>query len=280
MPIKSVTTNSPSLPELQRWMRRVLTHHGGVECALHHPGGPRLLHVIGETPELSRIDRLAIYGNGYFWRLIDCLGANYDVMKKHLGEDLFAELSRDYLDKHPSHFKCIDDVGAHLAEFIKTHHVSKKRPYLSELAQLEWAVHQSMYADDVPPLDPKTLSRMSADQWKTAKIILDPSVRLLKLNWALDDLWRDGKWRKNRKKIVLLVYRRDDKLVRIPRLSAGQHKLLESLGRGKNLSQSLTPLSRKDSTHVQQWFNDWVGRGVIRGFEFRPAGVSSRRPSY
>lgn len=281
MPTKSVTNNSPSLPELQRWMRKVLTHRGGVACALQHKGGPRLLHVIGETVELKRADRLSIYGDGYYWRLIDCLGANYEVLKKVLGDELFSELSRDYLDKYPSRYKCIDDVGAELSLFVKKHPVSKGRPYLTELAALEWAVHQSMYADDVSPMDPKKLSALSPQQWAKAKIAFDPSVRLMKLNWPLDKLWRDGKWRARREKIFLLVYRRDDKLVRIPRLTPDQFKLLESLKVGLTLEKSLSRLSNQHVLPpVRQWFNDWVTRGVIRGFGFQSAGASSRRRGY
>jgi hypothetical protein len=268
------------LPELQRWMRGVLTHRGGVSCALDHKGGPRLLHVIGETPELTRADRLSIYGDGYYWRLIDCLGANYEVLKKVLGENSFAELCRDYLDKYPSRYKCIDDVGADLSVFIKRHRVSKGRPYLAELAALEWAVHQSMYADDVPPLDPKRLSSLTPEQWARAKITLDPSVRLMKFNWSLDTLWRNGRWRARREKIHLLVYRRDDKLVRIPRITPAQYQLLESLQKGRALGESLGRLPKGKNYPVQQWFNDWVSRGVIRGFGSLFAGASSRRPSY
>lgn len=271
-------TKSPSLPELQRWMREVLTHRRGVARALAQKEGPRYLHVIGQTPELNRAERLSIYGEGYFLRLVDCLGANYETVKNVLGADLFDTLCRDYLARYPSRYKYIDGVGAELPAFIKRHAAAKGRPYLTELAALEWAVHEALYADDVPPLKPEKLAGLPPEQWAHARLAIDPSVRLLQLNWPLDELWRNGKWRKRREKVLLLVYRRDDKLVRIPRLTPVQFRLLESLQAGYTLEKSLRKLPKQ--TPVKQWFNDWAARGVIRGLESPSGGVSSRRQGY
>lgn len=255
---------SPSLPDLQRWMRGVLTHPKGVA-----KGNRSFLHVIGETPELNRIDRLAIYGDGYFLRLIDCLGANYSAVQNVLGHHAFHKLAHDYLVRYPSHYKCIDDVGAELATFIR----DKQRPFLSDLARLEWAAHEAMYADDLPPLKLKPLTA-------TSQLILDPSVHLLRLQWPVDNVWRTGKFKNLKKKeIFLLVYRRYDKLVRAPRLLPAQYQLLNSLKAGKTLGQSLAGL-KVSPRQIQKWFGVWTAGGVIRDFESPFAGSSSPAPVY
>src|SRR3954468_5199477 len=85
------TIERPSLPDLQRWMRWVLTRPDGVADALRQPRRlpkhwtrgfepPRLLGSIGETSRVPKAERLSIYGDGYFLRIIDCLAQNYEAL--------------------------------------------------------------------------------------------------------------------------------------------------------------------------------------------------------
>lgn len=262
---------SPSLPELQQWMRRVLTHPEGVSTALSKKSRPDFAHVIGETPTLARAERLSIYGNCYFWRLIDCLRANYSAVNNALGPERFYRVAHDYLVKFPSRYKCIDDVGKELPNLLRRHPVIKGKPYAVELATLEWTVHESIYADDVPPLNPKRFADLTPQEWARTRLILDPSVRLLQLDWPVDKLWQaDGKWTQARlkkirpSKVLLLVYRRNDKLVRVPRLTKTQFDLLKRLQAGETLGEAVTAMAQGGVPPLKQWFNDWMTWGLIR----------------
>src|SRR4051812_45249860 len=98
-------TKSPSLSNLQQWMRWVLSHPNGVGAAIEKPHALKnCLMVIGETPEVNRQTRLSIYGNGYFWRLIEGLGSTFSSVKNVLGLREFNDVARAYLVKHPSTF--------------------------------------------------------------------------------------------------------------------------------------------------------------------------------
>lgn len=277
----SGATKAPSLPDLQGWMRGVLTDPKGVHHALYHsrhPGARRHLRVIGETPDVGREQRLAIYGNGYFSRLIDCLGANYPSLKSAMGETAFEAFARAYLDRHPSTSQCIDDVGSEMPVFLRRRPESRATPYLPDLAALEWAVHTAYYADDRPALDPKTLNAPPPDRWQRARFVFDPSVRLLAVQWPVDRLWRaDGKLtpplRRLLKKtpVYLLVYRRPDKQVRVTRLEPASFRLLRSLLEGRSLAQSLARLKRAGAGTIQAWFQDWFSRGLVQRIDGLPS---------
>lgn len=278
---------SPSLSDLQQWMRWVLTHPHGVGCALKnhkHPLG-RCLRVIGETPTVSREKRLSIYGNGYFGRIVDVLGANFSSIKNIIGEDNFDEMARSYLVKHPSTFKSIDDIGDQMPGFLKRHPLTKRFPFLPQLAAVEWAAHQSFFADDVPLLNPQSFKKMPESKWRGVKLTLDPSVRLLHVNWPVDEIWRkDGKLDKRQVGKIkkgnfhILVYRQTNKMVRMPRISAIQFDLLTQI-RVKPLGKALFSLVKKhtfngEALPIKGWFNDWVTDGIIKKINFGSTTVT------
>ena len=95
---------SPSLAELQRWMRWALTHPLGVARATSGEQLARLperftepparaLPVVAadETPGRTAADRLAVYGSGYFSRLHGTLQVEYPQLSAALGEVPFRE---------------------------------------------------------------------------------------------------------------------------------------------------------------------------------------------
>jgi hypothetical protein len=222
----------------------------------------RRLKTIEQTPQVSRSKRLSIYGDAYFLRIIDCLGFNFPTLKNVLGETDFFTLAKEYLTRYPSTFRSIDDVGHRFYAFLKTHRFTKKRPYLSDLAVLEWAVHTAFYANDVPSsIDKRTFKKIPPSAWEKARFHFDPSVRLLNLSYSVDNLWR-GHGRALRQRTPLLVYRQDDKLVRAPRIDVPQFKTLALLLKGKKLGEALRGVRK--AAAVQKWFGEWMQRGIIR----------------
>src|SRR5579864_9297536 len=82
----------PSLAELQRWMRWIITEPRGIQEALSNPWTldpalagrykepERQLEVIEEAAPLSRHDRLDVYANAYFYRLLESLASDYKAV--------------------------------------------------------------------------------------------------------------------------------------------------------------------------------------------------------
>ncbi len=208
----------------------MLTYPKGVGTALTKPHALKnCLTVIGETPDVDRATRLSIYGNGYFWRLMEGVGSTFSSIQNIIGIDAHNDLMRQYLIKHPSTFKSIDDIGAHMPAFLKGHPLLKKFPFLIDLAAIEWAANQSFFVDDKPLLDSKNLKRIPPAAWPKAKIKLDESVQLLKSSWPVDEIWReDGKLKKQqlvrlkKRPHFFLVFRaQENKFVRIAAHHAG-----------------------------------------------------------
>lgn len=103
------------LAQLQGWFLTAMTCPGGA------PQGAALAQQrFGLAPEqvLTRPQRLSIYADGYVLRLLDCLQAEFPVLRQTMGLELFDFFARAYLWRHPSRSSTLYDLGAGFADFL------------------------------------------------------------------------------------------------------------------------------------------------------------------
>ena len=79
-----------------------------------------------------------------------------------LGEEAFADLVRDFLVAWPPDGSPLRDLGAPLPGFVTGHPRAAARPWLAELAQLEWNRADVFDAPDARHLDPRRPAAPSA----------------------------------------------------------------------------------------------------------------------
>ncbi len=297
-----MTTASPSLPELQRWMRWVITDPRGPYRALAEPHTlavrsdgtlaqlenwedsprvieplPRYLDQIASTEAVAREGRLSVYSDAYFIRLLGCLESDFAAVLLATGPAAFRQLAADYLLRHPSSSPHVGDLGQAFAAFVRTHELSKNLPYLPDLAALEWNVLRSIYSERLPALDVQTLAAIPESAWAGARLIVDPTVRLLGTAWAVDRLWEDkfdanAKPHKPRRQRRWLVIFRNEEWAQVRSIDGPQWFALERLQEGKTLGQvcqDLTDVFKEQSGDLpaMQWFGEWVRDGLVKKVE-------------
>ncbi len=139
---------------------------------------------------LSSIERLDIYANMYFYRLRDALRGDFGAVAAVLGESRFHNLITDYLLVHPpSHFS-LRYAGQHLAGFLRGHPEGSQRPYLADLARLEWAILEAFDAAEAEPLEAGALAGVPPERWAELRFDLAPSLQLLAVGWPVHEIWR------------------------------------------------------------------------------------------
>ena len=67
----------------------------------------------------ARVERLEIYANAYFYRILDCLKEDFPATLATLGADNFHNLVTGYLIEYPPTEPSISYAGRHLAEFLR-----------------------------------------------------------------------------------------------------------------------------------------------------------------
>lgn len=272
----------PTLCELQNWFRWIVTDPRGVKAALANQyfsavgwfkpqlePKPRLLPFIKDKNPLPARERLSIYTYAYFKRILDALKLTFPAVARALGNKKFQEVFVEYLVKHPSMSPNLDEAGEKVTEFLSSHKIRKVYPFLPDLAQLEWLVLESLYVDRFPPLDASRLKDISADQWIETRLILDPTVRLMKSAWTIEKAWK-GRATVRPVQRWLLIYR-DDDWVHVKVVTQVQWKTLKWIQEGLVLGQVCDALeveirTKKRPPPVHMWFKKWVYMDLIKGW--------------
>lgn len=102
-----------SLGPIQRWMQSVIRNPDGPDAAL-------IDAVIEPSQRMLSRDRLQIYANAYFARLLEVMTTEFPATAAAVGADVFVEFVHGYLQRHPSTSYTLSQLGAkfpqHLAE--------------------------------------------------------------------------------------------------------------------------------------------------------------------
>ncbi|MES2998376.1 MAG: DNA-binding domain-containing protein [Pseudomonadota bacterium] len=133
-------------------------------------------------------DRLAVYADAYYLRLIDALQKEYPLLVKYLGEEAFEALSEVYIDEYPSRFYSINDFTKQLPDFLAVY--QSKEAYLSELAALMRALSLSLESADASFLHPSALSEIPMQHWPSLCFKTHPSVQCLTFHWNTFYFWK------------------------------------------------------------------------------------------
>lgn len=271
-------------------MRWAVTDPRGVTAALENQHAtiacdvepiPRRLESIKNQAPLKREDRLSIYAEGYFIRIVDAVSDDFGVVSRILGEERFRDLIARYLRRYPSQSATLSDLGEHLPTFIRDTAFATDLPFLSELARIEWMAVEAFLADDSRPLDTTQLGNIPESAWPDAVFELDSSVRLLQCDWTVDRAWNEKELTSEKlvglveqRKTQLVVYRKEDDIW-VDSVDVKKFLILSLLKEGLSLGTLCTDMAKfaeYSAADIQQCFSDafgtWVVEGVIREIHF------------
>ncbi len=166
----------------------------GFSNALLDPEVPTPSGLVGPDG-LASDKRFSVYRNNVMASLIDAMGANFPAIKRLVGDDFFASLTREFIvqfpPKQPILFMYGDGFGAFLEEFPPV----ADFPYLADVARVEYAWLQSYHAADVSPLEASELGKIAAEDVGHAKFVPHPSMWIFRSIWpaaTLMDRNREG----------------------------------------------------------------------------------------
>lgn len=141
----------------------------------------KLENVIEPSKHLSALDRIGIYCNMYYWRLIDCLVEDYPGVRHGVGPDPFYDLVRAYIAARPSTHFSLNEFGAEFADFLRDDAEDlEHREFLVQLATLERTECELFDEPPGRPLTTEELLAVPPDRWAQARLQVVDSLRLLK----------------------------------------------------------------------------------------------------
>lgn len=192
------------------------------------------------TNNLAGTQRLQIYRNNVFICLTEALAAVYPVLKSLVGEEFFNHVAYQYVRQQPSSSGDLHDFGQTFADFITTIPTASHLPYLSEVAQMEWAYHWVFHAADCSPIDLTALATIPPSKYHAVVFKLHPASQLLAFHFPVLRIWQFCQTSPNDGETVnldaggckVLVIRRQLEVELAP-LSEGEFALLAALAKGQ-----------------------------------------------
>jgi len=185
-------SDGPALAELQRRFFELVTGPQGIAQELVRRAIPEreLGAVIAGDARGSAVERLDVYANMYFFRILDVLRADYPKLVAVVGAETFHDLATDYLQAHPSRHPSLRFVGAALPDFLARHALGQARPWLAEVAALEWARVDVFDRADAEVLAQAALSALAPEAFAALALAPVPACALVPCAWAVEDTWR------------------------------------------------------------------------------------------
>lgn len=150
-----------------------------------------LIHEI-DGAKSEKLAHLAIYQDGYFYRLYNALVNNFPLLASIMDEDEFSELITAYIRNFPSHCHGLQFFGQHLPGFICQYSLGRKSPYLAEVAALDLALLTVSIAVNQESVKLELLSKLSEDQLVQLKIQLAAHVTSLEFDYNIIELWHSS----------------------------------------------------------------------------------------
>lgn len=141
---------------------------------------------IRPNDRVSSFERLEIYNKQYWFRLLDSFYEDFPGLHAVLGDRKFSILAEKYIEKHPSRSFTLRNLGSRLEKFLRAEpRWSAPRQKLAlDMARFEWAQVEAFDNESLPVLVEDDLHGRDP---ATLKLLLQPYVMLLELDYPVDD---------------------------------------------------------------------------------------------
>lgn len=213
--------------------------------------------------------RLNIYYNAYRLRIIEALATSYPKLNTWLGDQLFNQIARSYINHYPSTFSNMRWVGDKMSHHLQNHLTDM--PIAAEMAQFEWAIGLAFDAEDAPILQLADLAAIAPEEWGNLQFSFHPSMQLLPTQYNVIAIWNalDSDDAKPSPTLInhhIVVWRQDlDSHFRS--ISHTEYAAIQLMANSENfatLCESLqTNYQENASLTAAQFLSTWLNDGLI-----------------
>jgi hypothetical protein len=280
-----------STEQLQRWLQAVVTDPQGVAHGVGSDAARRqielqageLEQVVTRSRHLTAKERLEIYANSYYLRLLDCLSHSFPVVEQALGEELFRDFAISYLQRFPSQSYTLHRLGENLATFLAEARPEREgwSDFLIDLVRLEWAIGEVFDGpgvEDKPLLTAQQVASISPSAWPQARLRTVVCLRLLAFDYPVSPFYT--RVRRGESPPIpppapsFLALTRKNYVVRRFPLNRAQHDLLSVLQQGGTVAEAIAAAGQASDQSEDQlagsiraWFEAWSRDGFFAAIE-------------
>jgi uncharacterized protein (UPF0276 family) len=241
-------------------------------------------HTFAETPGFSRVERLEVYANDYYWRLAGVLEQHFPTVAWMLGHVQFHNLVTDYVLVSPSREPNLRRYSRDFPSFLTQHEAGVEQPELVEVAWIELDRVWILDLADEQPLSSAEIAEIELDRWPRLRFVASKSARLRATTRPFSPMFemcREGQalalarkrhppapghtlvWRRD-----LTVYHRDldtEEAAALQALLEGKTfaEICELAATGRAADEGQAAREGVEPQQVASWLRRWVEAGLI-----------------
>lgn len=279
---------------IQHWMQSVIMHPEGVEAGIDSSRARSVIdvsidhveQVICRSTAQTSIERLHVYANAYFARLLEVLTSEFPALVYALGEDLFQDFALGYLQQFPSQSYTLSDLSAKFPEYLAITRPPRESAetepdwadFLVDLATLERTYSDVFDGSGVEGkhlLDASDLREIALDHWPGVRLVPVPCLKLIHLRFAVHEYATAVRHKEQpdlpEPSPTWLVVTRRDYVVRRIAVTEAEFAALAALVGGGTIAASLDAAQNRWqsdydqlASEVQRWFRDWSAAGYFQ----------------
>lgn len=271
-----------SLKELQNWFGSVITGPIDENSSISDiaPSGHTIeeeaKRFIRPSATLSPKNRIEIYNQQYWWRLLSIMHENFPLVTTLFGYfDFNQSIAMPYLQKYPPHHWSLNFLGDSLPVWISEYYHQDDKDLVLESVHLDLSYNLSFTAGERSALinDEFILKR---------KVATQPHLFLLKMKYDLipfrayllkhnPDYFTDHDFPKLNKKEHHIALYRDSKLnIASKEISASEYMALQKFKEGLSVEEFCNWLETQETSIVRDaeknlilWFQEWIAIGWL-----------------
>lgn len=281
----------PTLKKMENWLLEIIRHPNIIALAVDSdeviPHTPEGVQSIEDAIERSKYctaeQRLGVYANMYFWRLIEVLADHFEVLQGTMGEDLFFNVARSYLITNPSSRPTLYDLGEKFVVHLENQDEFDipSREFCVELAKLEDAIERIFHAHQSKALDVEELVKIPADSWGNARFECVSALQLHAFEHPVNRYWQsfqnteedDKPEVPGKESSWVAVVRRDFVVWRYD-VDEAQFTLLKAFQSGKTLNDAIFECANLPGIDLGEltqsltsWFQEWTADGFFSAIQ-------------
>lgn len=263
----------PSLPELQAVFGGALRNDAA-------PGHTPALWALFAEPEAQAERRLAAYRRNVIGNWRSALASSYPVLAQLLGAQRFRQIADRYIAGYPSCSGDLNDYGGELAAWLEVSSLSSERPYLPDMARLEWALLVAYGAADAAVFDLAALAEVPPAVQPNLRLHVWVGAALIESPWPLVDIWQAHQLAEDERDSALaaidvlsptapcrgLVVRSEERVLALA-LTASEAAFLLALQSGQTLAEAIAAaLSEDPAFNPGATLQTFIAQRTLTGF--------------
>lgn len=232
------------------------------------------------SPTLRPEERIQIYSQQYWWRLLTALHESFPLVTRLFGTHSFDhEIAIPYLLKYPPYHWSLTFLGERLPKWIAEDYHAADQALVRNAINLDWAFNDSFVAAQQPAID---LTQITAgkdfEHILSRTLLLQPHIHLFQWNYDLFTFrhafiekeiayWIENEFPPLPKGPMryFVLFRGHSNQHYWKELTAGEHCLLSQLKKGATIDEACEQLETLDAAqfeeaeqNIQRWFQEWT----------------------